>query len=272
MSILLIILMIPASFDSNSKTSKRKAGTTKASYKTEVINGFAVKLPSFLTEGEKDVIRNLLLNMVYVEGGNFTMGQIPDYDPGVIISPRNIHVNSFYIDKYEVTQSLWWAIMHTNPAKFGSSKNGRFPMENVSYNDCQMFINKLNNITGLHFRLPTAEEWEYAARGGKYSKGYKFSGSNKAADVAWVGENFRKTTRPVGLKAPNELGLYDMSGNVKEWTSSYFTSNGLTDPNITYKIIRGDCYYDTPRDVLSGVGWGVNQKSSGVGFRLVLTK
>ncbi len=180
-----------------------------------VVALICLKLMSTKRENDS-VIQNLLSNMVYVEGGTFSMGSD---DSDAYSDEKPVHqesVGSFHIGKYEVTQKEWKAVMGSNPSEF---KGDDLPVENVSWDDCQEFIKKLNNITRKNFRLPTEEEWEYAARGGRYSNGYKYSGSNTIDNVAWYGDIRGKTHR-VGTKSPNELGLYDMSGNVGEWTSS----------------------------------------------------
>ncbi|MCQ2148497.1 MAG: formylglycine-generating enzyme family protein, partial [Bacteroidales bacterium] len=118
---------------------------------------------------------------------------------------------SFYICKYEVTQRLWKEVMGDNPSQM---QGDDLPVEQVSWNDCQAFITKLNELTGKSYRLPTESEWEYACRGGKYSKGYEYSGSDDIDKVAWYDGNSEGKSHPVGQKQPNELGLYDMSGNV----------------------------------------------------------
>lgn len=162
------------------------------------------------------------IEMVKVEGGTFMMGATPEMKNSWT-EERPIHqvtlTNDYYIGKYEVTQSLWCALMDNNPSYF---KGDNLPVEQVSWDDCQKFINKLNDITGRKFRLPTEAEWEYAARGGKKSRGYQYSGSNKISDVAWYSSNSEHKTQPVGLKLANELGLYDMSGNVDEWCFDRF--------------------------------------------------
>jgi formylglycine-generating enzyme required for sulfatase activity len=164
--------------------------------------------------------------MILVDGGTFMMGCTPEqgYDPDRIAYPvHQVKVSSFYISKYLITQQQWTDLVGRNPSIF---KGPDLPVENLSWDHAQQFISCLNRVTGKKYRLPTEAEWEYAARGGKFSKGYKFSGSNNIDDVAWHHDNSDKKTHPVGTKQPNELGIYDMSGNVFEWCQDLF-----------------DCYY-----------------------------
>lgn len=135
-----------------------------------------------------------------------------------------VDTGHFYICKYEVTQKLWMAVMGDNPSEM---QGDDLPVEQVNWNECQAFIGKLNELTGKHYRLPTEAEWEYACKGGKYSKGYKYSGSNDLDAVAWYDENSDGKSHPVGLKLPNELGLYDMSGNVWEWCQDMHEYTGM---------------------------------------------
>jgi len=156
--------------------------------------------------------------MVLVQGGVFNMGS---NDDGPEAKPiHKVKLNSFYIGKYEVTQAQWKTIMGTNPSFYQGCDE--CPVEQVSYDDVQAFITKLIQKTGKHYRLPTEAEWEYAARGGNKSKSYVFSGSNNLADVAWFMDNSNNKTSPKGQKKPNELEIYDMTGNVWEWCSDYF--------------------------------------------------
>ena len=169
--------------------------------------------------------------MVFVEGGTFKMGSD---DSEAYFWEKPVHqvtLNSYCIGKYEVTQELWEAVMGSNPSHF---KGARRPVEQVSWDDCQVFIRKLNSLTGKNFKLPTEAQWEYAARGGKKSRGYKYSGSNTIGDVAWYDGNSGNKTHDVGTKIPNELGLYDMAGNVWEWCSDWYgdySSSSQTNPS-----------------------------------------
>ena len=155
------------------------------------------------------VKEGVCIEMVKVEKGTISFGK---GIKGITKFVANVS-NDYYIGKFEVTQALWQAVMGSNPAK---NKGDNLPVEKVTWTECQDFIKKLNELTGKNFRLPTALEWVYAARGGSKSSGYKYSGSNKLSEVAWFDSNSKDKTHPVGTKMPNELGLYDMSGNVWE--------------------------------------------------------
>ena len=159
--------------------------------------------------------------MVKVEGGTFQMGS---NDSDAYDDEKPVHsvtLSDYYIGETEVTQALWEAVMGDNPSR---RKGDNLPVEKVSWDDCRTFISKLNSLTGKNFRLPTEAEWEYAARGGRNSSGYKYSGSNTLGNVAWYTDNSGLQTHPVKTKQANELGLYDMTGNVWEWCQDWYGS------------------------------------------------
>ena len=161
-------------------------------------------------------VKGVSFKMISVEGGTFTLGT-DSVGPSVA---HQVRLSDYYIGQTEVTQALWVAVMGTNPSEFTGNLNK--PVENVSRNDCMAFIQKLNEITGKNFNLPTEAQWEYAACGGALSQGYKYSGGNDVDEVAWYDENSGKITHVVAQKTPNELGLYDMSGNVWEWCRDWY--------------------------------------------------
>lgn len=165
--------------------------------------------------------------MIKVEGGSFTMGATPEQGRDAASDETPTHrvtLSTYYIGETEVTQALWEAVMGNNPSRFRGSN---LPVEQVSWEDCQNFIRELNRITGKSFRLPTEAEWEYAARGGNKSQSCKYSGSNAIDKVAWYSAaNSVSETLEVRTKSPNELGIYDMSGNVWEWCQDWYGSYG----------------------------------------------
>lgn len=182
--------------------------------------------------------------MVFVEGGSFKMG-----DNNGLKNERPQHtvtLSNYYLAKYEVTQALWKAVMGNNPSTFSNCET--CPVEQVGWPEIQLFIEKLNALTGKHYRLPTEAEWEYAAIGGKKSQGYKYPGSNNIDEVAWYKLNAGEITHTVGQKKPNELGLYDMSGNVWEICSDWYNAryyknssskNPRNDKQAKHRVVRG---------------------------------
>ena len=172
--------------------------------------------------------------MMYVKGGTFIMGATSEQGSDAHSDEKPTHrvtLSNFYIGKYEVTQALWEAVMGSNPSNW---KGDDLPVECVSWDDCQTFIRKLNALTAKNFRLPTEAEREFAARGGNNSRGYKYAGSNNIGDVAWYDDNSGDKTHVVGTKLPNELGLYDMTGNVLEWCQDWYGSySGVSQTNPT---------------------------------------
>ena len=221
------------------------------------------------------------IDMVRVEAGTFTMGATPEMEKP-FDNEKPAHqvtlTNDYYIGKYEVTQALWQAVMGNNPSNF---KGDNLPVEQVSWNDCQEFISKLNNITGKAFRLPTEAEWEYTARGGKKSRGYQYSGSNNISDVAWYNENSGSTTHPVGSKQANELGIYDMTGNVREWCQDRYekyrssSQGNLTDATSdSFRVFRGGSWSSLAGGCRSSFRSRIfpNFSNQGLGLRLVLSE
>ena len=219
--------------------------------------------------------------MVYVEGGTFTMGGTSEQGSDAESDERPVHsvtLSSFHIGKYEVTQGLWREVMGSNPSYNPSGDD--YPVEDVSWEDCQEFIGKLNARTGLTFRLPTEAEWEYAARGGRKSRGYKYSGSNSIGDVAWYSGNSGNHMHPVGRKSPNELGLYDMSGNVWEWCYDWYgdyTAEAQRNPTGPVsgrtRVLRGGSFWSYARHcrVSSRINSYPGSRFDFNGLRLVLS-
>ena len=227
------------------KETQQRKTTQAAPKKTQPARQAQQQKPAASTSRPKGSLDDIIRNMVYVEGGTFTMGatsEQQEHDDDEKPTHR-VSLSSFYIGKYEVTQALWKAVMGSNPSDW---KGDNLPVENVSWNDCQTFLRKLNAMTGKNFRLPTEAEWEFAARGGNRSRGYQYSGSNVFSDVAWYDDNSRRKTHNVGTKAPNELGIYDMSGNVWEWCQDWYGDyHGYSQTNPTgqssgsYRVDRG---------------------------------
>ncbi len=224
-------------------------------------------------------IKGVTFNMVKVEGGTFIMGATPEQqDPDSDEKPiHHVTLNNYYIGETEVTQELWLAVMGSNPSNFKGYSN---PVECVSWNNCQDFVRKLNSYTGEHFRLPTEAEWEFAARGGNKSKGYQYSGSNNLKKVAWYHNNSGSKTHPVATKTPNELGIYDMSGNVAEWCQdwySYYNISAQTNPtgpgSGSDRVDRGGSWVSGTRFCRSADrSYYPNSKSYSLGIRLVLSE
>ena len=226
--------------------NKKKTATTSTAKKQ---SGQSSRSSGTATKNLPAPIQQLISDMVSVKGGTFTMGATPEQGNDALdeeFPPHRVKVSSFSICKYEVTQAQWKAVMGNNPSHF---KGDNLPVEQVSWEDCQTFIRKLNKLTGRKFRLPTEEEWEFAARGGNLSRSSKFSGSNHLSNVAWYKENSGSKTHSVGSKSPNELGLYDMCGNVSEWCQNLFydyKSSYKSEAGSPYRINRGGSWYDTP--------------------------
>ena len=248
--------------------------------KADPINSLAEPLRSHL--------KKLMADMVLVEGGTYMMGN-PDRDRNDEYAkdvPHEVTLSSFYICKYEVTEALWTAVMGSNPSGYPSGDN--YPVEQVNWYDCQDFVEKLSELTGRHFRLPTEAEWEYAARGGKRSRGYRYSGSYNLDEIGWHVGNAHHYKREVGTKKPNELGLYDMTGNVSEWCQDkldieYYHHSPSINPQgpdrSTYKdnrCFRGGSFcdeekYDELKVYTRNTGMPPEEKYGHLGLRLAMS-
>ena len=242
------------------KETQQRKTTQAAPKKTQPARQAQQQKPAATTSMPKVSLDDIMRNMVYVEGGTFTMGATseqkkPDDDEK---PTHRVSLSSFYIGKYEVTQALWKAVMGSNPSRF---EGDNLPVERVSWNDCQTFLRKLNAMTGKNFRLPTEAEWEFSARGGNLSRGYQYSGSKKIDDVAWYRNNSGSKTHNVGTKAPNELGIYDMSGNVWEWCQDWYGDyHGYSQTNPTGPSCGANRVY-------RGGSWGSGAWLCRVAFR-----
>ena len=222
------------------------------------------EIPARFSDGVL-TIKGVRYEMVWVEGGTFRMGATSEQGSDAYDWEKPVHsvtLSGYYIGKTEVTQALWKAVMGSNPSEFTGDE---LPVECVSWYDCQEFIRKLNAMTGQNFRLPTEAEWEFACRGGNNSRGYKYSGSNYIDNVAWYYDNSGKKTHSVATKSPNELGIYDMSGNVSEWCADWYgdySSGAQTNPKGPYggshRVSRGGSGYDIARYSRSSNRGGIN--------------
>ena len=254
---------------------------------TQIAEVTQINKPSKI-ESFEEVVKGVTFKMIKVEGGTFKMGaQSSDpngenYDSEADDDERPVHsvtLDDYYIGETVVTQELWRAVMGSPQQGFWSKLFGtkddlskeKFPKTSFSWNDCQEFIKKLNQLTGKRFRLPTEAEWEYAARGGKKSRGYKYAGSNTIGEVAWYRDNAYDVgysspaygIHPVGTKSPNELGLYDMSGNVWEWCSDWYgkySSSSQINPT-------GPTSSKYSSHVLRGGSWNCSAQNCRVSFR-----
>ena len=234
-----------------------------------------------LQDGETFTVKGISFAMKLVEGGTFQMGATDEQWSDAEEYEKPVHrvsLSKYYIGETEVTQELWEVVMGTNPSRF---KGDNLPVEQVSWDDIQGFLKKLNELTGKSFRLPTEAEWEYAARGGSKSKGYKYAGGNNIDEVAWYDKNTNfKGTKPVKSKHANELGLYDMSGNVGEWCQDWYDSYGSgyqanpTGPSSGLgRVVRGGSWsYDAKNCRVSRRPFPMPPgiRKSEIGFRLCL--
>ena len=241
-------------------------------------------------------VNNVSFEMIFVEGGTFVMGCTPEQSDCFNSEKpaHNVSLSDFYMGKYPITQKLWYIVMGSSIQQQRSlaerntlcGEGDDYPMYFVNYEECEAFCNKLNTLLsnllpeGYKFGLPAEAQWEYAARGGKKSNGYKYSGGNSINNFAWNYDNSNKTTYPVGKKMPNELTIYDMSGNVWEWCSdwydvNYYGSSPSIDPkgpnSGTLRVIRGGAWNEAAtRCRVSNRGNSSNYRLNRIGFRICL--
>ena len=252
-----------------------------------VVNVTDVTMLISMLMGAPQVIENKVITvngvsfkMVLVEGGTFTMGSYPELDPDTRRNESPAHevtVSSYYIAETEVTQELWLAVMGTKPSYFAGDP--KLPVESVSLFDCAIFADRLTSLTDGVFRLPTEAEWEFAARGGNYGNGFFLAGDSDINNVAWYEQNAGETTHAVAGLMPNELGLYDMSGNVAEWCGDFYSGYSpepQTNPcgpesGYTNVVKSGSWEMDAAGcRVASRFSVDPHEKSFSIGFRLVM--
>jgi len=222
-----------------------------------------------------EILKRYTIEMICVEGGSFIMGNDEDHD-----NPKHrVLLSKFHISKYLITQALWTAIMGYNPSLY-TKNTAEHPVDNVSWYETQKFIGRLNKITNNWYRLPTEAEWEYAAKGGIKSKEYKYAGSNNLDEVAWHFGNSNEKPQAVGGKKPNELGIFDMNGNVYEWCDDWYARDYYYNPGYdptgpeegTERVNRGGSWFNHANDFSIAERGHVNPTYAfnTIGFRLVI--
>ncbi len=272
-----------ATVDKNGKVTAVKEGT--ATITVQSVSNSSIKATCQVTVSvdRTFTVGGVTFRMKLVEAGTFQMGST-EYSSEQPIHSVTIS-KDYYMGETEVTQALWKAVTGYSPTSGGSSWSSSsglgdsYPAYYISYEDVQSFIKKLNSLTGENFRMPTEAEWEYAARGGNKSKGYTYSGSNTIGNVAWYDDNISSKTHAVKTKAANELGIYDMSGNVWEWCSDWYntySSSAQTDPTGpttgTYRVLRGGSWYNyaTLCRCANRYYFTPSDRNHGLGVRLAL--
>lgn len=276
-SCLLLLGIISSNMAQNQKVWK--AFCDKCRREQTIIGALPSKLETALhwspgiSNEQKEVIRYILWNMVYVEGGTANLGENNNYP---------VDIASFFINRYEVSQDEWYVIMGKNPS---NQHRRNYPVDQINWYDAQRFTQKLSQLSGLPFRLPFEAEWEYAARGGLNTKNYIYAGSDEPAQVAWFKEKYTNentyVSKDIGTKKPNELGLYDMSGNIYEWCMDWYDKEvpftGNIDPNLIgvdlHKVLRGGSYYTIAKYCKVTSRYSVNPQRWDVdyGLRLVIS-
>ena len=268
-----------SSGNGNSTINATATANTATSQRTATITISGGEITRTINATQTGTISPYEPEMIFVQGGTFMMGCTSEQGDDCWSDETPNHrvtLSDFYIGKYEVTTAQWGAVM-----EYYTTNNS--PVTNISWIDVQEYITKLNNLTGKQYRLPTEAEWEFAARGGNSSKGYKYSGSNTIGNVAWYRENSSNKIYAVGTKSPNELGIYDMSGNAEEWCSDwydsgYYSSSAQTNPTGpstgTVHVFRGGAYFSEARYLRvssrdkPGVGSTLGYFHPYLGFRL----
>ncbi len=227
-----LLACMAVTVDAKVKKGKKKKDVIVCTHKCPLVKDTSGKAKNltFTVNGVK-------FEMVPVDGGSYKTQKCDEYDP---TEEKTVVLKSYYIGQTEVTQALWTAVMGDNPSRY---KNDKYPVMTVSFDNCQVFLNKLNELTGKNFRLPSVVEWQFAASGGNKSKGYIYAGSNDLNKVAWYENNSDGKLHVVATKAANELGIYDMSGNVFEWCSDYDNGIRSTSPDIGPGLAAPTAYY-----------------------------
>ena len=224
-------------------------------------------------------VKGVTFNMILVKGGTFDMGATAEQETDAKADEKPVHsvtLSDYYIAETEVTQALYEAVIGSNPA---DSVGAELPVVLIEWGDADLFASKLSEITGRKFRLPTEAEWEYAARGGNKSKGFKYAGSNNISDVAWF-NNIEGGSHTVKGKAPNELGIYDMSGNVDEYCAddyAPYSKDSQTNPKCELKdggdvTVRGGSFVSEASDCrVSRRGSSRGYVFGSLGFRIAMS-
>lgn len=275
---ILLLLLAVTGF---AQAQKPTGSTTPKQSTTHSSTGSHARVNSAISPETAATIKKIDDNMVKIPGGAFMMGCDGDKDSSCYYWEKPVHrvtLSSFYMNKFPVTQKEWEVIVGTKPWLGKDCPD--CPVETVSWYDAQVFINTLNQLTGRYYRLPTEAEWEYAAGGGTNTHGYPYSGSSVLSVVAWYESNSSKQTHPVGQKLPNELGLYDMSGNVWQWCQDWFddkyyttgpSDNPLCNTRDAYRACRGGSWWSEAKDcrVVNRDRYPPDARDDDVGFRLV---
>lgn len=272
----LLVSFLSVSLITNAQSIAELTESPKTKIESKVTEQRVLSLPKTMSD-------KLMKNMVLVEAGSFLMGSDSPEARNREKPIKQVSLDAFYISKYELTQDIFEQIMGWNNSFFFCDK---CPVNNVSWFNMQLFIERLNTATGKKFSLPTEAQWAYAAKGGNKSKGYKYSGSNEINDVAWFAGNANNKSHPVGLKKPNELGLYDMTGNLWEFclddmSRNAYTLTGSHNPFLgdknnlkrkTLKVLRGGGYEFSAIENLVFMRDGAtnNVRMADMGFRLAM--